>query len=182
MALTIRLATDADRAAVTALLLAQLREHAIDVPPQALARSVRGVLRHPRRGAILVAARRGQIVGVAALSFVWPLEHGGRSSWLEELYVEPGERRRGIGRRLLRAACAAAAERGALAVDLEVDAGHARAARLYAREGFRKLPRTRWVRSLSTGPVSARGSRSYRGRGSTRGRPRRRRGRPDSRR
>src|SRR5206468_9902663 len=37
---------------------------------------------------------------------------------------------------------------GAVAVDLEVDADHQRATRLYAREGFRPLARARWVRSL----------------------------------
>jgi GNAT superfamily N-acetyltransferase len=161
MRVAIRPATMDDRDAVVALLLAQLREHAIDLPEAALARGVRGVLRHPGRGLILVAIAGRRPVGVAALSFVWPLEPGGRSVWLEELYVEPARRGRGIGRRLLRAACAAAAERGAVAVDLEVDAGHARAARLYAREGFSALPRARWVRRL----VSADGARGRRSRG-----------------
>jgi GNAT superfamily N-acetyltransferase len=158
MRVAIRPARAADCPAVVALLLAQLREHAIDLPAPALTRSVRGVLRHPSRGLILVATAGRRPIGVAALSFVWPLEHGGRSVWLEELYVEPARRGRGTGRRLLRAALAAAAARGAVAVDLEVDAGHARAARLYAREGFRALPRKRWVRRLSSD--GARGRRS----------------------
>ena len=158
MRVGIRIATPDDAAAVVELLVAQLREHAIAVPGPALARTVRGIIRHPRRGLILVATTGRRTVGVAALSFVWPIEHGGRSVWLEELYVEPARRGRGIGRRLLRAACDAAAARGAVAVDLEVDSGHARAARLYAREGFRALPRARWVRRLSAD--GARGRRS----------------------
>ena len=113
-----------------------------------IGRAVDGVLRHPERGRLLVATLAGRPIGLAALSFIWPLEHGGRSAWLEELYVEPPHRGRGIGRTLLRAACRLAARSGAAAVDLEVDAGHTRAARLYAREGFRPLPRARWVRRL----------------------------------
>jgi ribosomal protein S18 acetylase RimI-like enzyme len=90
----------------------------------------------------------GRLVGLAALSVARPLEHAARTVWLEELYVAPAWREQGIGRRLLRAACAAAAAAGAVAVDLEVDGAHTRAARLYAREGFRNLRRARWMRRL----------------------------------
>ena len=145
----IRPATDADRDALMRLLLAQLGEHGIDTPAAAMGTSVDGLLRDPNRGRLLVATVEGRPVGVAALSFVWPIEHGGRSAWLEELYVEPPHRGRGIGRALLRAACDHAAAAGAVAVDLEVDAGHRRAARLYEAEGFRPLPRERWVRRLT---------------------------------
>jgi hypothetical protein len=50
MSVAIRPATADDCPAVVALLLAQLREHAIDLPAPALARSVRGVLRHRAAG------------------------------------------------------------------------------------------------------------------------------------
>ena len=144
----VRVATEAEHAPMTALLVAQLREHHVETPEARLADALRGILRHPERGRILVAIEAGRPVGMAALSFVYPLEHGGRSSWLEELYVEPAARGRGIGTRLLRAALHAAAASGAVAVDLEVDADHRRVAGLYAREGFRPLARARWVRAL----------------------------------
>src|SRR5438093_1274586 len=147
-AVDVRLATEAELEAVTALLVAQLREHHVTTPEAKLASAIEAVLRHPERGRILVAIERGRPVGMAALSFVWPLEHGGRSAWLEELYVEPAARGRGLGTQLLHAALRIAAETGAVAVDLEVDADHQRAARLYAREGFRPLARARWVRTL----------------------------------
>jgi len=142
----VRPARRGDRERLLELLVAQLREHRIRTPRARLARAVDGVLGDPQRGRLLVATIGGRPIGLAALSFVWPLEHGGRSAWLEELYVEPSQRGCGIGRALLRAACRVAARAGAAAVDLEVDAAHRRAARLYAREGFRPLPRARWVR------------------------------------
>jgi GNAT superfamily N-acetyltransferase len=89
------------------------------------------------------------VVGVAAVTFTRGLEHGGRSAWLEELYVEPSMRSGGIGTALIQAAFDVALAGGAVAMDLEVDAEHERAARLYARVGFRTLPRTRWVRRLT---------------------------------
>jgi ribosomal protein S18 acetylase RimI-like enzyme len=147
--LDIRPVAPADFASVTALLVAQLREHRIDTPETKIASAVEGIARHPDRGRILVAIENGTPVGVAAMSFVWPIEHGDRSAWLEELYVTPTARGRGIGTKLLRAALEAASEAGAVAVDLEVDVDHQRVAKLYEREGFRSLPRARWVRRLT---------------------------------
>jgi GNAT superfamily N-acetyltransferase len=147
-ALEVRPATPADRAALVGLLLRQLQEHAIETPEDAIGRAVDRLLDRPEAGRLLLAFRDGTPVGVAALSFVSSIEHGGHSAWLEELYVDPPHRGRGIGTVLLRAACDAAAAAGATAVDLEVEASHGRAAGLYLRAGFRPLPRTRFVRTL----------------------------------
>jgi GNAT superfamily N-acetyltransferase len=144
----IRRADPRDRDAVLTLLLAQLRAHHNPTPDAAVARALDGLLEHPERGAVLVATLDGRIVGMAALSTMWTLEHGGPAVWLDELYVEPSRRGQGIGRALLAAACDVAREYGGRTIDLEVDADHAHAAHLYAREGFQRLPRTRWVRHL----------------------------------
>jgi GNAT superfamily N-acetyltransferase len=76
------------------------------------------------------------------------LEHGGLVAWLDELFVLPEHRGRGIGRALLRRALEVANEKGCRALDLEVDFEHAQAERLYRREGFVSLPRGRWARRL----------------------------------
>lgn len=145
----IRPAAEGDRDAVLRLLLAQLREHAIATPDDDVAAGVDGVLLRPQRGRFLLARTgSGEAIGLAALSFLWSFEHGGRAAWLDELYVVPELRGRGTGAALVRAACAVARESGARAVDLEVDAGHRRAAGLYAREGFRRHDRERWFKPL----------------------------------
>jgi GNAT superfamily N-acetyltransferase len=146
--LTLARATRADRAALLELLAAQLGEHDIALGDERLGRAIDGLLEDPDRGALLVAKRGGETVGVACLSWIWTLEHGGESAWLDELYVRPALRERGTGTALLHAAIAAARARGCLAVDLEVEAEHARAANLYAREGFRPHTRARWVLPL----------------------------------
>ena len=151
--LEVRPAGEGDRDAVLALLAAQLREHDIDTPESEVAHAIDGMLRHPSRGRILVATVGGPPIGVAWLSSTWTLEHGGRSMWLEELYVEPARRGNGIGTELLREALRVATGIGAIAVDLEVETSHERAARLYAREGFRRHDRTRWVRVLDRAPA-----------------------------
>lgn len=143
----IRIATADDRAAVLALLGAQYAEHDIAIPAT-LASAVDQLLAQPTLGRLLLASDGDEAVGVAYLSFIWSLEHGGHSGWLDELYVVPARRGAGLGRALLLAVCDLAANEGCIAIDLEVEASHARAANLYAREGFRPHQRARWVKTL----------------------------------
>jgi hypothetical protein len=59
---------------------------------------------------------------------------------------------------LLDGALAAARAGGAVAIDLEVEAGHERVETLYRRAGFMRLARARWARRLAD-PQAAEGSR-----------------------
>jgi GNAT superfamily N-acetyltransferase len=131
------------------LLLNQFDEHSISVSHESMRQAIGELLKDPRKGMCLVARESGQIVGLAVISLAWTLEHGGKSAWLDELYVLPECRGRGVGRALLGQAVTAARELGCAAIDLEVDRAHSRAERLYAREGFQSLPRSRWVKYLN---------------------------------
>jgi GNAT superfamily N-acetyltransferase len=144
----IRLATPTDRDATVALLVAQMREHDIPTPAARLAAAFDHVTADAARGVILLAWDGGRAIGVAALSYVFPIEVGARIGFLEELYVEPSARERGVGTALLNAALEAATAAGAVAVDLEIVTGHERVERLYARFGFKRVPRTHWSRAL----------------------------------
>lgn len=146
---TVRPITEADRDAVVALLHAQLDEHDIPIAEGGVARVVDGMLADPRLGFLLVAERGGAVAGVACVALSWTLELGGMAAWLDELYVLPELRCHGIGRSLLHAAGERAREAGCIAMALEVEESHARAERLYEREGFRPLPRRRWEKRLA---------------------------------
>src|SRR5262252_673533 len=144
----IRSAIPSDSEAVTALLMPQFDEHNIDLHADAVRTAVEGLLADDSRGFILIAFQAAAAIGVACVSFTWTLEHGGKSAWLDELFVVPEQRDRGIGRAMLQGVLQRARENGCAAVDLEVDTQHARAERLYAREGFKPHTRNRWVRAL----------------------------------
>ena len=144
--LTIRRCTPADHPQARTLLAAQLEEH--DIPTDPLDAALEGALADPSRALVLLAESDGLPIGVAYLSFTWTLEHGGKSAWLEELYVAPPHRGAGIGKKLLEAALSEATTQGCLALDLEVETTHARAANLYRRAGFHPHTRSRWVKKL----------------------------------
>lgn len=145
---TVRIAAPSDEETVVALLVPQFDEHAISLPGDALRFAVRELLRTESRGVVLLAERGARALGVAAFATTWTLEHGGLVGWLDELYVVPEERGAGVGAALLDEGLALAARRGWLAVELEIERGHERAANLYERAGFRPLTRTRWSRRV----------------------------------
>ena len=146
--LTITSPNSADREAVLQLLAEQLAEHRIETGGREIAAAVDGIMVDDRRGFLLVAKEASAVVGVAYVSFIWTLEHGGKSCWLEELYVLPERRGSGIGSKLLTAVLERARSSGCAAVDLEIDSEHERAANLYSRFGFRSLSRGRWVHDI----------------------------------
>jgi GNAT superfamily N-acetyltransferase len=135
-------------AVILQLLSTQLREHHIEISDTRLESAVRGVIENPGRGLILVAFLDGRCAGVAYASFVWTLEHGGCSAWLEELYVAPGLRNAGIGTTLLRAVMDECKSFGCAALDVEIDADHENVRTLYERHDFVALSRRRMVRLL----------------------------------
>jgi GNAT superfamily N-acetyltransferase len=124
------------------LLEAQYREHDIDMGGARLKRAARTLLQG--NGVLLLAGA----VGMAALSWQFSLERAGKIAWLEELYVVPSFRGRGLGARLLERAAREARRAGCVSLELEVVRGHERATRLYLREGFTQLPRLRYSRRL----------------------------------
>ena len=148
MSTTFREATPADEAAVIELLTAQLSDHSISPPRATLAAGVARLVSTAELGRILVAERDGAVVGVAVISWVFTLEHGGRAAWLDELFVLPAHREGGIGAGLLRAVRERAKAGGAVAMDLEVEGGHERVESLYERDGFVRHDRRRWFRRL----------------------------------
>jgi ribosomal protein S18 acetylase RimI-like enzyme len=78
----------------------------------------------------------GRPVGYLILTWGFTIEYEGRVGLIDELYVEPGHRSRGLGARAIQVAEVACRERGIRALQLEVARANARAQALYRREGF----------------------------------------------
>jgi ribosomal protein S18 acetylase RimI-like enzyme len=86
-------------------------------------------------GLILLLVLEGGVCGYGSLSFGYGIEHGGRETFLEDLYVLPALRARGYGGLMCAELENAAREAGCHAMHLEVMPGN-RAEQLYRRIGF----------------------------------------------
>ena len=124
------------------LLEAQYREHDIELSGPRLLQAMRTLV--DGNGVLILAGK----AGVAELSWQFSLERAGPVAWMEELYVTPELRGRGLGKRLIERAVREARKAGCVTLELEVVRGHERAAKLYLRQGFAQLPRLRYSRRL----------------------------------
>jgi GNAT superfamily N-acetyltransferase len=130
---------DDDATIVEMCLALNAEDPGIERPSAAQVQGTLDVLRdEPWRGRAVVADIDGGIAGYALLIAFWSNELGGEVCTVDELYVKPDHRGRGIGtelfRELLHGACLA--PRQAVAVELEVSPGNGRAREWYLRLGF----------------------------------------------
>lgn len=137
-------------AAVAILFEMQLAEHDVARSREELVSGLTTLLAEPGQGFVLVALAEEKPIGVAYVARILSLEHGGWSGWLDELYVLPPWRERGVGSALLAAAIAGATARDWESLDLEVDSNHQRVIPLYERNRFEPVHRTRFVRHLKS--------------------------------
>lgn len=89
----------------------------------------------PHGAAYLIGPARAPI-GYLIVSFGWSVEFGGLDAFLDELYLRPSIRGRGIGTESVQTVARTLAAAGVRAMHLEVMGGNARATDLYKRLGF----------------------------------------------
>jgi ribosomal protein S18 acetylase RimI-like enzyme len=162
--ITVRQAEPADATAIAALACAVHAMHANALPTvfqsadaaPSIPADVAGFIE--RAGPLfLVALRGGSFAGYARGEIqdepATALKRGSRTLYVHEMGVAPEHRQHGVGRALLAAMRAAAVERGAQGVALDVYAFNTEARAFYAREGFTPL-RERLVAPAETQPAA----------------------------
>lgn len=95
----------------------------------------------------LILELDGRPAGYSLLLPTYSNEAGGMVLWIDELYVRPEFRGRGLGRELLRYVCSGHGGK-ASAVRLEVTRSNRRAADLYRSEGFQDLDYAQMLKKL----------------------------------
>ena len=94
---TVEPALPGDAAALLPLLVAQYEEHQLDYCRERLQKAVAAVFERDDRGQFLVARHPAEgVVGLAYVSFAWPLEIADKVLWLEELSKLVRRRRAGV--------------------------------------------------------------------------------------
>lgn len=107
-------------------------------------RTLAHLARHPDRGRVVVISEGEEAVGYVILVAFWSNELGGLVAVVDELYLSPSVRGRGLGTGILEAIIGGRVPgfEEVVAVDLEVTPSNARARALYARLGFRPQKNT----------------------------------------
>lgn len=82
-----------------------------------------------------------QTLGYVIITLGFSIEYGGRDGFIDDLYLVPEARGRGLGRALLDFTLARAAELGIRTLHLEVETDNERATRLYRTAGFTETGR-----------------------------------------
>ncbi|MFY2824905.1 GNAT family N-acetyltransferase [Ruegeria sp. MALMAid1280] len=114
-------------------------EQDIDQTRNALAPLLEGI---PHGCIYLIGPGRAPL-GYIVLTFGWSVEFGGMDGFVDEIYIRPAVRGRGIATEVLLDLPKALAGAGLTALHLEVDRSNEVTQKLYLRTGFR--PRERYM-------------------------------------
>src|SRR5689334_5059481 len=132
----IRPATPDDVPALVALMTAFYAEADYPLPAAPARRAFEALLADARLGGAWLAEDGGAAVGHVVLTHCFSMEYGGLRGFIDDLYVRPAARGRGVGAALLAAARGGALARGVRALHVEVGPENGTARRLYARAGY----------------------------------------------
>ena len=94
------------------------------------------LLAEPRLGAIWVAESDARLIGYLIAVLVLSVEHQGLMGEIDEFFVLPEARSRGVGRQLLAAAETGLAARGCLRLQLQLRVANSAARAFYQRRGY----------------------------------------------
>ena len=124
-----------------ALVAAFHREQGIELSDDKRRAGIAPLLEGSPHGAAYLIGPPRAPIGYLVVTFGWSLEFGGLDGFIDEIYVRPGVRGRGIASETLQSLPRALAEAGLKALHLEVDREAPETQKLYLRAGFKARPR-----------------------------------------
>lgn len=134
----IRQATIEDSAVITQLM-AQLIEasdyEGWQVSPERVEESLRKMADNDAYQ-VLLAEDEGQVVGLLSLSFRHTLFHPAPSALIDELVVEQGHRRQGVGQQLMAEAIERCRAAGCCEIEVSTERSNEAAQEFYRQHGF----------------------------------------------
>lgn len=128
---------------LVALCAAFHAEEGISQTDEARVKGLSPLLEGLPYGAVYLIGPARAPIGYIVICFGWSVEFGGLDAIIDELYIRPGVRGRGIATEALIALPRALAGGGLRAIHLEVDRENEKAVRLYRRAGF--VPRDSYM-------------------------------------
>ena len=132
----VRRATVSDLEALVSLMQDFYAEANFPLDLQWAASSFHTLLSNAASGCAWLAHAGAQPVGHTVLTVRHTMEHGGLSGYVDDLFVQPGFRRSGLGRALLAELFAEARSRGCRSIQVELGASNVPARALYSGLGL----------------------------------------------
>lgn len=143
MSTALHLAKPEDLGKVLTLVAAFHQESGIDSTEELRQAGIEPLLNgHPYGAVYLIGPTRAPI-GYIVITFGWSVEYGGLDGYVDELYVRPAVRGRGIATEVLTELPKSLAGVGMRAISLEVDRDNETAQQLYLRTRFQ--PRGNYI-------------------------------------
>lgn len=143
MSAALHMATPEDLDRVLTLVTAFHAEEGLSLSDDQRRGGVLPLLDGSPYGTVYLIGPRRAPIGYVAITFTWSIEFGGLNAILDEIYLKPAVRGRGIASEVLIALTARLFEAGVCAIELDVDNDNAAARKLYTRTGFK--PRARYL-------------------------------------
>lgn len=143
MTAALRLARPDDLDRLMALVAAFHSESGIEQDDEKRRTALAPLLDGIPHGCIYLIGPGRAPLGYVILTFGWSVEFGGMDAFVDEIYIRPAVRGRGIATEVLHDLPKALAEAGLTALHLEVDRTNESAQKLYLRSGFK--PRDRYM-------------------------------------
>jgi GNAT superfamily N-acetyltransferase len=113
-----------------------LETEGLRLDPRAIRSGVRAVFEDPSRGRYFVAERGGKVVGALLITEEWSDWRNSSFIWIQSVYVEPAERRRGVFKSLFRQVEKIGSAPGHCGLRLYMDSHNASARETYERLGL----------------------------------------------
>ncbi|WP_170599587.1 GNAT family N-acetyltransferase [Ruegeria arenilitoris] len=143
MSAALRLARPEDLDRLMGLVAAFHAEAGIEQDPDQRRDALTPLLEGIPHGCIYLIGPSRAPLGYIILTFGWSVEFGGMDGFVDEIYIRPAIRGRGIATEVLLDLPKALAGAGLTALHLEVDRTNEAAHKLYLRTGFK--PRDRYM-------------------------------------
>jgi ribosomal protein S18 acetylase RimI-like enzyme len=148
MAVTFRPAATADLDLLIELMRGLYEHDRLPFNAEVARRGTLQLLADEALGRVWLIETDGDVAGYVVVTYGFSLEYHGRDAWVDEFFLRPEFRGRGVGRQALEFVAKFCRAQGLSAVHLAVDQANARAQRVYRQFGFEQHERfimTKWL-------------------------------------
>ena len=136
----IHLATPQDLPRLLPLVAAFHQEFGLDLSQEQRETAITPLLEGSPYGAVWLMGPTIAPIGYVIITFGWSVEFGGMDGFVDEIYVRPAVRGRGIATEVLEQLPKTLAQTGLCALHLEVDRTDEKIVSIYRRQVLKALP------------------------------------------